>query len=604
MKRFILVDHSLTDYCGHHYAYDYSILSAAAHLGYRCVLVSNRQFSPGHELAFLTDFLRPFRYTSYNRYATFSGEEDRTQQVAWVGTSWKRPTADWTQPGLLVRQYAHALHYWWGRRKRINHYVRSSNLWFKKIGPQEEDIVFLPTMTDFDFECLAEFLRRIPQTESVHWHLQFHFPFLEGSSWEYPGQQRILAIMQSFFKEQRSKLPRHKLYFYTTSEVLQQQYTRLVDHVDSLPYPITRNILEAGRNSGAKVSHTSKESSRPLIALCAGAHRPEKGFQFVDVLVSSLWKYFESGRIQLRVQRSDRKNFIERPAHLSPQQWEKAVQEFPFPLSPDAYAELIRDADIGLFLYNARRYYARVSGILVEMLAVGVPVIVPAGCWLSQQILPRVYEYQDEIIDQYMPIALDRLQAKVFGRIPVQFARKRANPGPQYLATRVTFPNEISTSDAFLKQTITELDSHGKIIAVRSHLFYPRDEGTPTPCVLRLRTETNTWRVEWGSPFGHELGGACHIDWGTFCLPEDITPIAESAVGLVASDVWQFPVLLEEMIENHAHYKKTAEAFSNSWKSRHDPVQTVLNLHACQGVSAPGTCSRPTDGTILRAEAA
>ncbi len=58
----------------------------------------------------------------------------------------------------------------------------------------------------------------------------------------------------------------------------------------------------------------------------------------------------------------------------------------PFPLDLERYAELVRSSDIGLLLYDSTRYYARCSGVLLEMLSAGVPVIVPGGCWLSEQI--------------------------------------------------------------------------------------------------------------------------------------------------------------------------------------------------------------------------
>ena len=43
-------------------------------------------------------------------------------------------------------------------------------------------------------------------------------------------------------------------------------------------------------------------------------------------------------------------------------------------------------ADVGLFLYNPQRYVARCSGVLLELLIRGVPVVVPQGCWLSDQL--------------------------------------------------------------------------------------------------------------------------------------------------------------------------------------------------------------------------
>ncbi len=57
----------------------------------------------------------------------------------------------------------------------------------------------------------------------------------------------------------------------------------------------------------------------------------------------------------------------------------------------------MRQTDIGLLLYNADDYYARLSGILVEQLAAGIPVIVPAGCWLAEQLAEPNWQHLDRL---------------------------------------------------------------------------------------------------------------------------------------------------------------------------------------------------------------
>ena len=56
------------------------------------------------------------------------------------------------------------------------------------------------------------------------------------------------------------------------------------------------------------------------------------------------------------------------------------------PLDPTAYQGLIEDADIAVLPYDPVHYHARCSGVLLEMLACGVPVIVPAGGWMAEQV--------------------------------------------------------------------------------------------------------------------------------------------------------------------------------------------------------------------------
>jgi glycosyltransferase involved in cell wall biosynthesis len=76
-------------------------------------------------------------------------------------------------------------------------------------------------------------------------------------------------------------------------------------------------------------------------------------------------------------------------------------------LSTDDYHDWLDTADLGLFLYEPSRYKTRCSGVLLEMLGRGVPVIVPDGCWLADQVrkagghrsIGFIYQDRSEIPD-------------------------------------------------------------------------------------------------------------------------------------------------------------------------------------------------------------
>ncbi len=57
-------------------------------------------------------------------------------------------------------------------------------------------------------------------------------------------------------------------------------------------------------------------------------------------------------------------------------------------LSPGAYLDLLRSADLLLLPYDAVAYGPRSSGILAEARAMGVPSVVPAGCWMQDAVGP------------------------------------------------------------------------------------------------------------------------------------------------------------------------------------------------------------------------
>jgi len=51
MRRFILVDHSITGLAGHHYEYAMHVLRAVERAGYEPILVTNRKFQTSGERA-------------------------------------------------------------------------------------------------------------------------------------------------------------------------------------------------------------------------------------------------------------------------------------------------------------------------------------------------------------------------------------------------------------------------------------------------------------------------------------------------------------------------------------------------------------------------
>jgi glycosyltransferase involved in cell wall biosynthesis len=129
--------------------------------------------------------------------------------------------------------------------------------------------------------------------------------------------------------------------------------------------------------------------------------REEKGSHSLSRVVRDIWQDpFLRGAVQILIQ-ANRASFAETPNFppgLVPH-WGHDYREVrsstapvvfvPHPLNAADYVDLISRADIGLFLYDSRTYFARCSGVLLEMLCAGVPVIVPAGCWLADQVAAR-----------------------------------------------------------------------------------------------------------------------------------------------------------------------------------------------------------------------
>jgi hypothetical protein len=54
-------------------------------------------------------------------------------------------------------------------------------------------------------------------------------------------------------------------------------------------------------------------------------------------------------------------------------------------LERDAYLDLLRSADCMISTYDPRAYQGKSSGVLWECISLGIPLLVPAACWLAQE---------------------------------------------------------------------------------------------------------------------------------------------------------------------------------------------------------------------------
>jgi glycosyltransferase involved in cell wall biosynthesis len=88
-----------------------------------------------------------------------------------------------------------------------------------------------------------------------------------------------------------------------------------------------------------------------------------------------------------------------------------SIKILDYALEPEAYSALLASADLLLLPYDAAAYGPRSSGILAEALALGVPAVVPSGCWMAEVAGTQraVMIAQDDTLAAALTGALDRL---------------------------------------------------------------------------------------------------------------------------------------------------------------------------------------------------
>jgi len=379
MPKFILIDQSLRDLGGHHYPYAQSVLAAAADAGWQPVLAVHRSFAERAALPASWRVHALFAHESYSRH-TLDTQARLTGGTDAAGGARRRGPRHWWRA--------------WLRRRRAAHFARDCGVLFGREPLERGDLVFLATMSELDLWGLAAFLRGSAPAVRAKWHLQFHFGVYYGREPDYAAQAGAAQAMRASLAGALRLAGELPLHLHCTTEALTQQYRSLgVGAFTTLAYPV--HELFRPRPEAARA---------PLRIACLGHSRREKGYGQLPPILRALWTdWFGAGRAQLVLQthHGRQRKALEALVGALRASADAAALDFArFPLPLAGYAELLCGADVGLMLYDPTRYYARCSGVLLEMLCAGVPVLVPASSWLAAQIEDANQRHLDAIAER------------------------------------------------------------------------------------------------------------------------------------------------------------------------------------------------------------
>jgi glycosyltransferase involved in cell wall biosynthesis len=575
MSKFILIDHSLKGVGGHHYEYAAHVLSAAERAGYAPALATNRRFRPGGDYPRHWPTWPIFRFTTYSKFTVYRSQPHRHSCAA------GRIASPWSLAGICERlkNYLHQR----GRERRVAALTAGLARLFKNETIAPGDQVFIPTLSELDLEGVVRFLEATPSTQVADWHLQFHYNIFDGREPEFDSQADKLDVMREAFEAALARTSKHRLHFYNTTEQLSAQYDRMgVAPFRALPYPVNEVLLRPRSDAAAGDSAEVEITPRPIRIACLGAIRPEKGAKELAGVVESLWdSHFLPGRCQLVVQ-SNKRSFrlplpIEDASELPEDVEPVAYAQHPLPM--EAYVELIRAADIGLLLYDSRRYYARCSGVLVELLSVGTPVIASAGCWMAEQLAEANFAHLDRATRELRSVsALDKGVLQIPAGSSETFTTLEVPRAATHVmcSFRWKFPSEAGTYARITLETPTCDD---QAPATRSFIVGRREGDKPVRVMFPVEPSTSRMRLRWENAYDtgpisladvriESLSGQ-HLSGGTYPL---------GAVGLIAADDAQVAPLVDDMVAHWPHYRQSALEFAKEWSAFHNANRIVAEL--------------------------
>jgi len=606
MPQFIFVDHSIRTIGGHEYDYACHVLSAAHSAGFDISIGVNRRFSIQNAFPENCRIHPVFLNDAYCEFTDLEGircliEDKRDQRAAKYPRLISAPKRllnscanQFEQRALPVRRIV--------RNKWIVQFARDCADLFHEIQLDKGDHVFLATISDIDLLGLAQFLRTEPSTKLAQWHLQFHFNLFEGRDPEYESQKRRHELVRQHFRHALQQVPQHSLHFYNTTEALARQYNRLgVGRFSELTYPISENFQQCSRSCESK--------RKRLRGVCAGGVRKEKGHAQFSELLENLWSdFFAKERIQLVIQsRMARRTGKPRIAALQfknksivPDRFRNPddSEDEPLvlvrhPLPQNEYVKLIQGADVGLFLYNSRRYHTRRAGVLGEYLSAGIPVIVPAGCWLAEQIAEPIFQHVERQRER-LPIVGCITQKQINWNLPV-VSGETPRPCPHSVALSRKWPASASfmipepaselivgfkwtdpkTPGSYVRINCEQADAEGNLVASVTSILGHRQKEEKCSTLIHLAPNSSSLRLTLSNAYDDAELLLSDVQ-ATFHQADE--PCPAGAVGLIAADADQIPVLLEDMLKNYQDYRESARRFRNDWSAKHDPHGTFRQL--------------------------
>jgi len=594
MSRFIHVDQSLCSVGGHEYDYAINVLRAAEAAGYAVALAANRRFRDRSLLPSHWPVYPVFPHKAITRHCVVFGGHDylpmdldgrriETTDEGTAAQGMRRLVGNAASVlGHLPRRI--------DRRHRIRAFSLACKQLFRKIDLSDGDHVFFATFTEFDLLGLTRYLASDERSQVAAWHLQFHWDFLTGCEPNRADQEKRRLAVRRQFRHALRHLPDHKVLFYNTTVQLAAQYNSLgVRPFKLMPHAVNPSL-----------ESSSEPQGNPLRVTCPGGMRHGKGFRKLAATLKALRaeRFFDK-KIEVVAQLSRRKSrrLAVLAAETDEDKAEVRLLTLPHPLSTDAYFSLIRQTDVGLFLHDRRPYQAMCSAVLEEVLAAGKPVIVPAGCWLAEQIAEPTFRHVQTMRQILPPVR--RLRT---GDIPWQSTDGSATTCMSP-AGNLSFTDSMAAeTDVKVPRSATEcvvafrwarcvefgnyirvqteqLDCAGNQIGRFDSIVGQRRDNMSVQTLIHLNPRAVRIVLRLQNAYHPRPLAVADVEID-FLDARRTGGCPAGVVGLVAAQPAQVPELLREIVERYSHYRESAETFSHCWREAREPARTIEILMA------------------------
>jgi glycosyltransferase involved in cell wall biosynthesis len=371
--KLVIVDQTLRDYNGHHCELDHAVAQAAEAIGIRPIVAANRRCDT--QIAALFPELR--RYFTCSWVEAHLGRRNQfiAQVLAFLPPS-TRAVA------LLAGSAAKRL-----TRRGPQRNIKPQSL--PSFGAELADLVvkehlepsdhvLIHSLSVAELHALIEALSRSSVLPMFHIVLRRDADEIAVKDDAWGG---IRGVFSSLHGDERL---RARLRFYSDTHHLCRQYEAISASLTVQLLPIPHGL------SDQAASMPRRAQGDPVCVTYLGNARTEKGFHYLPDVVDKLRaSHIETGRLRFVLQAnanigmeeaiitSARRRLARYPIHQ--------VELLLRPLTIPEFQRYLLRSDIVLLPYQAEPYRRRSSGILVQALVCGRPVIVPRHTWLADE---------------------------------------------------------------------------------------------------------------------------------------------------------------------------------------------------------------------------
>lgn len=344
MPRFYIVEQNALDIGGHYYSYTKTIANTAVEHGFEVIVLSNQNFK-GDYTNEAIKIVPTFHYT-------------------WLQAMWQPPKV-W-RSGMFSFDLVNAL---------------------SETDVQDGDIIFIHTIGNEELITLLAYLSDLPPSLSgCFFHVLLRYDPIGLS-------QKIALFEPLFSKIRHARHLRERVIFHSDTKELATRFQRITGLPFSVaPIPFDTETL-SNRLEKCKEANIITDNLQKRIRIAyVGDARREKNYQHLPKAIEYVLSQDTSAAKQLEFQIQSNFNIpngeegiADALAHLEALDNDRVKLTYT-QLDTLEYLDQIAQADAIYVAYDTKHYHLRSSGVLIEAMAAGKPVIVSAPSWMASQV--------------------------------------------------------------------------------------------------------------------------------------------------------------------------------------------------------------------------